>query len=74
MSETEEIHNLIREYNVRFPLRIGILSRSIRSITEAKLSPFDYLVVQTEPFSNMEDLDLWLQENKDKKHLLLIPC
>lgn len=73
MSEIGEILDLIKRNNIKFPFSIGILSRSIRSISESGDNPMLYIVEKTELFKNGEDLDMWLTANTDKKHILLMP-
>lgn len=73
MSEIEEILKLAKGENVPFPLRVGVLSRSVREITGAGENMLDYIIEYTEPFGNVEELELWLAANKNKKHIVLIP-
>lgn len=73
MSEIDEILALIKEKDIKFPIKVGVLSRSVRELTEAGLNLLDYITEESEIFTNAEDLEEWLKANKNKKHIVLMP-
>lgn len=64
---------IIKDGILPFPFKIGILSQTAKQITEDGENPLDYVTSTTNPFFNAEELEIWLESNKDKKHILFIP-
>lgn len=73
MAEIDEIMAIVKDGILPFPFKVGILSRPVKQITEDGENPLDYVTATTKPFVNAEELELWLDSNKDKKHILLMP-
>lgn len=74
MAELEQILHLMKENNVPFPIRLGIMSKSNRELAEIDANPTDYIIAKTDRMYNAEELERWLIDNKELRNILLVPA
>lgn len=73
MAEIDELMKLVKQYTLGFPVKVGILSKSVREISEAGEDMRRFITSTTRAMMNAEELENWLNDNKDKKHIILMP-
>lgn len=73
MDEIDEIMALARRFVIPFPLYIGVLDMSNKAIAESEENTTDHIVEYSPLMNNAEELEIWLNSNKNKKNIVLVP-